>query len=144
MNAGLCKVSLQRVGLAQGETGDSCVKAFAACVHHLISPMHRAKGSGQWTAGGILERLSRSEHGLFANHSWTTYFFHVPSGIGNNPMPTQQLNSLRAFVRDPHGVEEKPLVLVRSGAARVIPRLHVNPNPLGHSFGSEHSGPPLD
>lgn len=103
---------MQRVGFAQSKRRNLRIEAFSGYCRHLIRAVHRPKRRGQWAPRGILKRLSRREYRLFSNNAWSLYFFHFAVRVRDDPVTANELYRFRAFVGNPYGIQEKPLLLI--------------------------------
>src|SRR5262249_33557294 len=88
----------------------------------------------QWTPRRVLKRIPRTQDRLFADDTGAAHFFRPAVGVGNDPVAAQKLNDLLAFIRDPYGVVEEPLVLERLRPTGGIARFHLDPHVIGHRF----------
>lgn len=107
---------MEGMWFAQGEGSNRRIKLLSLRSDHLIGAMHCPKRGGERTSRGVLERLSRRENGLLTNDSGTFDFFHLPIGVGDDPMPTDKLSRDGSFIGNGNSVEKEPLVLVRVGS----------------------------
>ena len=80
---------------------------------HLVSSTHGAKRRGEWTAGRVLERLSRPECGLLPDDARTVHLFRLSRGVEDQPVAIEQFDALFGFVGDGDRVEKEPLTLLR-------------------------------
>ena len=74
------------------ELGDACIEAVAVACHHLIRPFHRPERRPERAAGGVLERLARREHRLFADDAVAADLFDVTVAVGDDPVAGHQPN----------------------------------------------------
>lgn len=115
------------------ERGDLDIELVAILGGHLVGPVHRAGWGIERTKAAILEGLPRLEGGLFADHTRPLDLFHVPFPVGDDPVPTNQLNRLGPFVRDPDVVGKKVVVPLRVGAVFQVLWLGLDLDSLGDS-----------
>ena len=83
---------MEGVWFAQGEGRNRRIELLSLRRDHLIGAVHRPKRGGERTARGVLKRLSWCENGLLTNNPWTFYFLDLAIGIGNDPVPTDELS----------------------------------------------------
>ena len=89
------------IGAIEGKRGDFHVETVPGAGFHLIGTDHNAGRCRKRRAAGVFERLAGRQHGLFADHAVALHFLDITQGIGDPPMPGQQLNRFLAVVFDP-------------------------------------------
>ena len=68
--------------------------------------VHRAVGSTQAAAAGVLKRLTWIQEGLMADHTQSLNVFGMSFCIGNDPMSGNQLRRDGACIGESNGVGE--------------------------------------
>ncbi len=113
----------------EGERRDRGVEGVTVVGHHLIRPVHDAHGRRQGTEARVLERLPRLQARLFPDHSGPLHFLGGPVGIGDDPMPADQLHGLVALVGDADVVGEEIPVLRGLGTLLDVLAFHLHLHP---------------
>ncbi len=96
------------VGFSQRKRSDLGIERVAAVRDHLKGSVHRAERGLQRTKRRVLERLPRREQGLLSHDTRTADLLDVSVGVGDDPMPREQLNRARSLVTDLDRVAEEP------------------------------------
>src|SRR5687768_7227087 len=92
------------------------VELFAAVGHHLETALHGTDRRAQRTGTRIAETLTRAQVRLLADHAGTAHLLLMPGTVGNDPVPRDQLDRLRALVADRDVVREQVVARARVGA----------------------------
>src|SRR5690606_28231053 len=85
-------------------------------------------------------RVAGIEHRLLADDAGALDLLDLAVAVGDDPVPTAQLDARRALVRDRDEVGERVAVLFGRGVLLEVGRLDRHPNAFGHR--GRH-GPPL-
>ena len=109
---------------AQHELRDGNREFSAIHFAHLITAGHGADLRRQHRTAGVLEALPRLDDRLLAHYALAFHFLHVIVGIGDDPVPTQQLHGVLAFVGKGDGVGEYMAVIGIIGLVGEIAHLH--------------------
>lgn len=131
--APLC--SMDRPGLHQLEERDLGFESGAVGALHVEDAGHGSEGGGEWTAGRVLEGLTRLEDRLFADDTRPVDFFRVARTVYDRPMPIEKLHRRLAFVGDADRIQEEPTT--RGGGAVLVgeSRANLHTHTLRHGVG---------
>ena len=81
---------VQKSGDGESEWCNRCIEAEARIRLHPIQALHRADRRFEHGAARILERLTRLQMRLFADHAVAVDFLHPAIGVGDDPVAAQQ------------------------------------------------------
>ena len=95
------------------EWGDLNFELIAGTPDHLISAAHAARSCFERAPGGVFERFTRREHGLFSDDAWTFDFFHTLERVADDPMPAEKLDRVLSEIGDADRVFKNPLARPR-------------------------------
>src|SRR5437764_167358 len=84
----------------QSELRDRSIETITIIGEHLVTAAHRADGGFQHRAGGVMEVFAGQQVRLFADDAVAAHFLHLAVGIGNDPVPRQQLCRNAAIIGD--------------------------------------------
>src|SRR5258706_274044 len=101
------------VGCFQSERRNLDVELSPVRPRHLISSMHGTRGRLKRAPRGVFEGVARRKNRLLPDNSWAFDFVDVVQRVGNDPVPADELNRLRALVGDANRVLEYPSALKR-------------------------------
>ena len=122
------------VVLLEGERGDLDVEVFAAFTDHRVRAPHEAARRLQRAAGRIREGFARGQLRLLANHIVAADLFGATVPVRDDPVTTNQLHRLIAFVGDAHGVLKVPVTLERLRMFRGVLGLDLDTNVVRDGF----------
>ncbi len=86
------ETSVDNVGDGQREWGDGCLKLLARAILQGITPLHHSERCRQRHAALVAVGLSLGNKGLLPDYAGTRDFLHLAIGIGDEPVPMQQLH----------------------------------------------------
>src|SRR5688572_14050375 len=98
--------SVQDAGNGESELGNVRLEAGAVLGDHLVGALHRAHRRGYRRAAGVLEALTRLQQRLRADHAEPAHFLDDALGIGDDPVPADELRGDAPGVADGDGVGE--------------------------------------
>src|SRR3546814_10450056 len=101
-----CRASMQGPRHRQGEWRDRRVELRAVVADHAVAAFHGADRGGQYRARGIGELFARFDPRLFADHAVAADLLDIAVGIGDPPVPGEQLRRQAAAVADADRVGE--------------------------------------
>ena len=130
---------MNRVRLTQCKWRHFDVESVAIRRHHLIRSLHRTERRLQWAARSVFERLPWVESRLLTDDAKSPNLLDTIFGIGDGPVPTDQLYGIRALVGDLDRVEKKPEVAQRFGPRLGVTSRDVHANVSGDRLGSMHA-----
>ncbi len=89
-----------------GKAGDGGIKARAVGSDEGVASVHGADGGFEMGAACVLKAFARGERGLFADDAFAFDFFDVAVGVGDDPMPRNELYGKLAGVDDVDVIRE--------------------------------------
>lgn len=118
-------------GGVKNESANGRIKPAAIFGHEKVAAMHGAAGCAQPAPTAVLERFTRTQQGLLADHTQAFDFLAVTALVLNDPVARDQLNRNLACVGDRDGVGKSKNIL--QGVALVCHVLgqHINLNGMG-------------
>jgi len=141
---------VQYPGHGKDELGNFRIETGAVLGGHLVAALHGAHGRGEGAAAGVLVGLPRLQQGLVTHHAEATHFLHLAFGIGDDPVPGDQLGGHAAGVADGDVIGEGVALRFRIGLVGQVlgPDLDGNvvigrfshSGGIAHQFGSGCNG----
>ena len=107
------RVSVQRAGNRQRKRRDRNVEREAVLREHLVRAAHRADRRRDAGAARVFEALARLQHRLLAHDPLPADFLDPLLGVGDDPVPADELRGDAAGVRLRDRVGELDVTLVR-------------------------------
>ena len=105
MRAGPVRKSLmQHARRRQREFWDGRVEARAIFGNHLVTAAHRAHWCGQYRAAGVFKTFAGLQFGLRTNNALAFDLLNQIVGVGDDPVPADELRRRAAGVGDGDGV----------------------------------------
>ena len=101
---------MNRIWFAECEFCDFCVERCTFAGHHLISAAHRPERGREWTSGRILKGLAWRQDRLVPDDTGALDFLNLVRAVGDDPVPTDELDRLDTLIHNAYGVGEKPLI----------------------------------
>ena len=95
-----------------------------------------AGGRLERTSRRVLKRLTGPENRLLADDALAFHVLGVAGGVGDDPVAREQLHGHVAFVGNPNGVVEEPLLLERLRVLGSVLRLDLHAHAIRDSFGA--------
>ena len=118
--------SVERVGLSEGEGGDLRIELLAVLGDHLVGSVHGPKRGVEGAAGGVAERLAGPEDRLLADDARSADVLLLTLGVGDDPVPRDQLDGLTSLVGDGDMVDVHPAMLAGVGSGRQVLGLNLD------------------
>ena len=105
MRAGPVRKSLmQHARRRQREFWDGRVEARAIFGNHLVTAAHRAHWCGQYRAAGVFKTFAGFQLGLGTNNALSFDFLNQIIGVGDDPVPADELRRRAPGVGNGDGV----------------------------------------
>src|SRR5437016_5847349 len=104
--------------------GDPDPEAVTAWGFHLIAADHDPGRRRQRGAAGVFETLAGSQHRLLPDDAGAPHLLHLPTAIGNLPVPIAQLHRLQAAVLDADMIGPDVTILGWRGLVLEVERLY--------------------
>ena len=95
---------MQDAGRRQREFGDRRVEVRAIFGNHLVTAAHRAHWSWQYRAAGVFKTFAGFQLGLGTNNALAFDLLNQIVGVGNDPVPADELRRRAAGIGDGDGI----------------------------------------
>jgi hypothetical protein len=99
----------------QRERRNLNIETLTALTLHLVSPAHHPRRRVKRRAASIFKALSRLQHRLLPDDTWSLDLGQFATRICDHPVPAQQLHRLRSLILDSHSISPK---ILRAGRRR--------------------------
>lgn len=120
--AGQATISVENAGYGECERRYLGVKLDTVVCNHLVTSVHAADSSFNHSATRVLERLTRTEVRLLADHAVTADLLCLAITVGDNPVARKQLRWYPPCIVNGYRIGEDVTVLIRNGLGFNISR----------------------
>lgn len=126
--------SVNRVGFLESERRDLDIEVLAALGDHRVRAPHEPTRGFQRATRRVGEGFAWRELRLFTDHVIAADLVRATIPVGDEPMTTNQLHGLIAFIGDADGVLKVPMALEGLRMFGGVPGFDFDPHVVGNGF----------